>query len=254
MFCTALGVKTHYQKIGQGTPLVLLHGWGCTWEIWAPVIPQLSESFQLIIPDLPGFGKSEHASEGWSSKNYASWLNEFIKEAVGEKKFLLAGHSFGGKIASIYSAHFATKNLAQLFIVDASGLPDSLSEQKKLQQSIISVVPDFLKERIPFTIKQKIFTSLSASDDYLAATPYQKLVLKKVLSEYIAQDLEKIKIPTVVFWGIDDQATPIHQGEKFVELIPNATLILFQHSGHYPFIDETELFIQQILASAKTTP
>lgn len=55
---TAASVDTYYQKIGHGSTIVLLHGWRNSWQSWAPLIPELAKKYQLLIPDLPGFGKS----------------------------------------------------------------------------------------------------------------------------------------------------------------------------------------------------
>jgi pimeloyl-ACP methyl ester carboxylesterase len=76
--CT--GVQTHYQQIGTGTPLILLHGWGGSWESWHPIITQLSNDFQLIIPDLPAFGKSAEPLTVWDSADYANWLTNTLKK------------------------------------------------------------------------------------------------------------------------------------------------------------------------------
>lgn len=240
------GTTTHFQKIGQGPNLVLLHGWGCTWEIWSPVIARLSESFTLIIPDLPGFGKSEPAEQAWNSYQYAEWLEEFLHKTVAHQKFIVLGHSFGGKIASLYASYHANKNLRHLIILDASGLPDTLPKQKQLQQQLIAMVPDSVKNAIPFKLKQRIFKTLRASDDYLVATPYQKQVLRKILSEHLAKDLAKISVPTAIWWGKLDGATPLHQGQQFQAFIPHSTLTVFEKSGHYPFVDETEKFITEL--------
>lgn len=245
MFCTAYGVKTHYQKIGKGSPFVLLHGWGCTWEIWSPVIQSLSDTYELIIPDLPGFGASSHSEQAWDSYAYAEWLQDFIAQTVGHKKFQLLGHSFGGKVASIYAATYP-KNIEHLYIVDASGLPDPLPKEKLLQQSLVSIIPQFVKDAIPFSVKKKLFVKFQASDDYLVANPYLKKVLKLIFPEYIESELRKITTGTTVLWGQHDAVTPIHQGEKFASIIPNATLVRFAQSGHYPFIDESKKFIETV--------
>jgi pimeloyl-ACP methyl ester carboxylesterase len=67
--------------------------------------------------------------------------------------------------------------------------------------------------------------------------------LRKIVRENISHQLAQIELPSLVLWGKQDYTTPLEKGELFAELMPNAELVVFEQSGHYPFIDETELFM-----------
>src|SRR5471030_121812 len=121
MWTTAQKIKTHYQQIGQGKSLVFLHGWGCDWQIWSPIITELSKIYELTLLDLPGFGQSENPPTTWNSTNYSWLLKEIFKELQLEKSVLI-GHSFGGKISSIFAAQFP-QLITKLMLVDSAGLP-----------------------------------------------------------------------------------------------------------------------------------
>jgi pimeloyl-ACP methyl ester carboxylesterase len=236
-------VQTHYQQIGTGTPLILLHGWGGSWESWHPIITQLSNDFQLIIPDLPAFGKSAEPLTVWDSADYANWLANFIEKTVSEKKYYLAGHSYGGKVAAIFAAtakHLPTK----LIIIDASGLPDPLTTQQKLQQQVLSLVPSALKNAIPHTLKQKVLTGLHTSTDHLDSSFYQRQVLRQIVQENIQESLQKISTPTLIIWGEHDESTPLHQGQAFAKYVSKSCFEVIKNTGHFPFIDKTAEFIQ----------
>ena len=87
------GVKTNYQVFGEGKPFLILHGWGSNSDRWIPVAEQISKKgFKVIVPDLPGFGKSGALSMPWNTNKYISWLEQFVKE-LGLKEFYLLGHS-----------------------------------------------------------------------------------------------------------------------------------------------------------------
>ncbi|MEN8253061.1 MAG: alpha/beta hydrolase [Patescibacteria group bacterium] len=249
--------NTHYQKIGKKGPyLILLHGWGCDWQIWHGVIVELSKKHRLIIPDLPTFGKSEEPKEVWSLKNYVDWLQEFIELVIKDNKFILAGHSFGGQIASVYAARKnnsasprlrrASNNLEKLILVDSAGLADSLTFAKKLQTTLFGAIPEPIKHLVSNKFRRKILKLINSPTDHLDSSFYQRKVLKKVVCENIANHLINIETSTQIIWGRNDDATPLHQGEKFHRLIKNSKLEIFENSGHFPFIDEPIKFINTI--------
>lgn len=247
------GVDTHYQIIGHAKKvLILLHGWGCDWQIWAPVIPELSKHFQLIIPDLPAFGQSATPAEVWSSFDYSRWLANFIKDTVGTQPFSLGGHSFGGKIAAVYGAaqsQLSTEvGLTNLVIIDASGLPLALTPREQLVQSFSQLLPHGIKERLGRPLKAKVLQQLGVASDYQHANDYQQQVLKKIVRENIEEQLAQITTPTLVVWGANDDTTPLEKGRTFANHIPGANLLIMADSGHYPFVDETQKFVREITA------
>ena len=242
--------RTHYEIIGQGFPLVMLHGWGCDWQIWAPVIGKLSEKFQLIIPDLPAFGKSELNNEVWTSQEYVNWLDEFIQETVGTKKYFLLGHSFGGKIASLFVTHHQPKNLQHLIVVDSAGIPGTLTFSQEFTQTFFSFFPTFLKESLSSEHKAKVLTKFGISTDHLLSNPQQKRILRTTVREDIRPQLEKITVPTTIVWGEKDQETPVENAHEFHKLISKSKLEIFPNTDHFPFIQHPQKFssiIEQLL-------
>jgi pimeloyl-ACP methyl ester carboxylesterase len=238
---------THYQKIGTGTPLVLLHGWGCDWQIWSPVITELSKKFQLIIPDLPVFGQSDIGTQIWNSPQYAQWLSNFIDQAVGKKKFILAGHSFGGKIAALYAAaNSDSKKLKSLILIDAAGLPVQLTTREKTTQQLSGLLPKTLKKIISGSTKKRLLSKVGVASDYQEATAHQQAILRKIVREDISDQLVKIDHSTLIIWGVNDDATPIAKGRQFASLIDQAQLETF-NTGHYPFVEDPQKFIQTII-------
>lgn len=238
---TVFGVDTQYQVIGTGKPLVLLHGWGCNWVIWYPVITDLSKSFQLIIPDLPAFGESDLHSDDWNSFHYAQWLEVFIQKVVGKKKFILAGHSFGGKIAAIYAASMQPPALQQLVLIDSSGLLVPLPPIKQLQEKVIQLVPARLKRLVRGYFPKQLVQSLGAAD-YKAASTQQQIIFKRVVKENIEPIIPNISTPTTLVWGDADLDTPVQHAYQLEQLLPKATLQIFKGVGHFPFIERPAEF------------
>lgn len=255
MKTTLHAISTHYQIIGSGPTLILLHGWLCDWQIWSPVISTLSENFRLVLPDLPAFGQSAAGAPDWNSNHYAQWLAALIDETVpGGENFALGGHSFGGKISALYAARYASgsaKRLSHLFLIDSSGLPPALSPQAQAQQKLLTFVPDKLKQLIPARFKHRLLTATGSATDHFKSNEAQRILLKQIVREDITDVLPTITVPTTLIWGELDHETPLDQGQRFAALIPRARLEIFAQAGHFPFVDNPQRFISSITSTLK---
>ena len=118
---TVIGIKTFYIKSGQGKDtIILLHGWGQTHAFWKDAIEKLSMDYCVVSLDLPGFGESQEPTENWKLEDYAKFVYMFtIKLKISHP--IIIGHSFGGRIALMYSSlHFPIKKLV---LYSSGGLP-----------------------------------------------------------------------------------------------------------------------------------
>ncbi len=242
-------LSVHYQRIGEGRPLVLLHGWSCDWQIWQPVIQSLAADYQLILPDLPNFGSSAETPQVWSSQDYAQWLSGFIQKLKLDK-YYLGGHSLGGKIAAQYATNSARTQPQpeKLVLIDSAGLPDLLPWPRRLQKKLLKAIPIPLKELVPTKLKYKFLKWTHTATDHFFADNHQKAILEKIVEENIAQSLPKIEVETLIIWGRHDLATPLEHGQEFNRLIPKSLMVVFDNSQHFPFIDEPDKFIEVIQA------
>lgn len=259
MLTTLLETQTNYQFFQKknAPTLVLLHGWLQDWQCWSPVIGKLSEKYQLVIPDLPAFGKSTLGPDAagntmvWNSEQYARWLAVFIDSLSLSKTqpLVVLGHSFGGKIAAIATASYAdstTPPISGLVLVDSAGLPDPLSLTKKITQTMISAIPSFIKDTLAGPVKQTVLTTFKLSTDHLQSSPQQQKILEKIIRENISEYINKISVPSTLIWGAHDDATPIHQAKLFHIGLRNSTLHIFEKSDHFPFISQPTLFISTV--------
>lgn len=239
------GLETQYQRLGSGKPLILLHGWGCSWQTWQPVIQLLADHFQLIMPDLPNFGQSAQTKMAWSTADYSQWLNSFIK-AMKLDNFYLAGHSFGGKIVAEYASqtNFKHDQLQKIVLIDAAGIPNPLPFFRKVQKITLSLIPVPIKNLVPISLKHRLLKWTHSSTDLFFANDLQKEILKKTIKEDLRPQLQNIEVPALIIWGKNDLATPLWQAQEFKELIPNSQLIIFEKSAHFPFVDQTDQFIE----------
>jgi pimeloyl-ACP methyl ester carboxylesterase len=233
------GVSTEYQRIGKGPVLFFLHGWRCDWQIWSPLIQPLSQKYQLILVDLPAFGKSQEPAAVWNTSDFAVWLDEAIKTLSPNSPITLIGHSFGGKVAVQYLYQFPQNAVQQLVLFDSAGIPAPLSSQQQLQQIVFSFIPSFMKKAFGQRMKRKLLQRIGSATDHLDSTPLQRAILRRTIRESVATFLPQISLPTLVIWGKDDVDTPIDQARQFAALLPAAQLELLDNAGHFSFVDQT---------------
>jgi pimeloyl-ACP methyl ester carboxylesterase len=111
------GVKLHYLTAGQGSPLILLHGYAETSLMWKPIIPVLGERFTVIAPDLPGIGDSDIPAAGLDMKSAAIRIHDLAK-SLGVQQAEVVGHDIGLMVAYAYAAQFPTE-VTKLVLMDA---------------------------------------------------------------------------------------------------------------------------------------
>ena len=96
------GINIHYVTHGQGSPVILLHGWPEFWYGWRRVIPVLAEQFQVIAPDMRGFGYSDKPLSGYDSRTVADDIY-LLARSLGHLSVALVGHDIGVRIAYRYT-------------------------------------------------------------------------------------------------------------------------------------------------------
>jgi alpha-beta hydrolase superfamily lysophospholipase len=98
----ANGIRQHYLEAGNGPPVVLLHGFPETSYAWRHQIPVLARHYQVIAPDLRGYGETEKAASGYDKRNMANDLPELMK-ALEIRKIALVGHDRGARVATRFA-------------------------------------------------------------------------------------------------------------------------------------------------------
>lgn len=228
------GIDVYYKTAGKGSPLLILHGWGVSSLSWIkPGEMIASDSREVIIIDLPGFGQTAEPKSVWGNKDYANFVVNFVQQ-IGLEKFDILGHSFGGGVALRIAAEHG-RMVDRLILCDAAivrkerlGLRQKISKRlSKLGSKIISKTP--LK---PYF--SKAAAALSGNYDYYKASPFMKRVFQKVVSEDLAFLLPQVDAPTLVVWGEKDQATPIEDAFMIAEAIRGSELKVITGAGHGP--------------------
>ena len=230
------GLNFHYTVQGSGSPIVLMHGWGCNLTTLASIEKIAAESHTVYNVDFPGFGESEEPHEVWGVELYTQLIEKFI-EAEGIENPILLGHSFGGRVGILYSSRNKVK---KLILVDAAGVKPRRSLKYyfkvytyKLGKKLMPLI--YGKKGAQERIEQ--MRAKRGSSDYNNASPMMRAILSKVVNEDLKHCMPKISAPTLLIWGENDTATPLRDAQIMEKLIPDAGLVSFPGCGHYSFLD-----------------
>ncbi|MFA5228507.1 MAG: alpha/beta hydrolase [Candidatus Paceibacterota bacterium] len=225
------GIDLFYKIAGEGKPLLIIHGWGGGSFSWMRIIEELATNgFQVIVPDLPGFGKTESPKEIWGVGDYSKIIDDFIKE-LGIKEVSVLGHSFGGGIIT------KMKNIyGKIIFCDAAIVrKDRLSLRQRFSRFISRIGGKLIsKNFFAYRFFEKATYFISGTYDYYSANPLMKDIFKKVINEDLSSLVGEIKNPCLIIWGEKDKITPTEDAYFLKEQIANSELAIINNCGHNP--------------------
>jgi len=167
----------HYEVLGRGRPVILIHGWLGSWRYWIPVMQQLSANYRVYALDLWGFGDSQKNPTRYSLQSQVNLLTQFM-EKLGINKAALVGHSFGAAIAIAFARrHEALTSRvmtisAPLFAINADALPavPSGSAIKKATGTIPGVTQSSVSSGVASPLPS-VAVSTSSNATPISVTP-----------------------------------------------------------------------------------
>ena len=234
-------IDINITRQGEGEPVLLLHGWGCTGEIFKHIASVLSTAYTTYSFDFPGFGASGEPTEVWGVEKYTQMVEAFVKENGIERPALM-GHSFGGRVSIV----FASRNeVSRLVLVDAAGVKPKRPLKYYWKVYTFKAMKWLCNTFLPKEKAQAIIDSRrkgAGSSDYNNASPMMRAILSKVVNEDLTHLMPAIKAPTLLFWGNLDTATPLSDARTMERLIPDAGLVVAHGTGHFSFLENQGLF------------
>jgi 2-hydroxy-6-oxonona-2,4-dienedioate hydrolase len=253
-FIKILGYQIRYIKINNPESketIVLLHGLGASAERWSELLPFLSNDYNVIIPDIIGFGYSEKPLIHYHMDIFLKFLDEFFHKLEINNPIGI-GSSFGGQLILEY--YFKNKNFfKKMILVSPAGTHDKPT--LVLRQYIFSsLYPTYENtERAFKTMASKNYiVENSTVKDFVnrMRLPNAKhslistlLALRK--DNDFQNKLKQIDTPTLVIWGSDDTFIPIENLEYFKGILSVQTCIM-EDCGHSPFVEKPLLFYKII--------
>lgn len=241
-------IETTYLLSGHGEPVVFLHGAGAGAVTWYPTIHSISKNFQVVAPDIVGYGASDKPDAPYNRPYFSKWLKDFLKELKITKAHIV-GLSQGGAIAM----QFAIDNpqmVDKLVLVDSAGFGAKVSFLPLLGTLWMNCFPSSVANR--FNSRYLLHKPINRDPNH---SSYSIGVLKSTggkkafkqgrgaavskIPEALLQQIEK---ETLIIWGKDDQLFPVEYGEAAAKIIPYAKLHVIQDAGHLPLMDQPEIF------------
>ena len=209
----------------KGKDVVLLHGWGQNIEMMKPLGDNLQD-FRVTILDFPGFGESSMADHALTIYDYVEVLEELLKE-LKVKNPIVMGHSFGGRVAIVYSSRNDVDKLV-LF-----GAPCVRHERKSLKEKVLKGL-----KKLPGMNKfGEYMKKHIGSEDYRNASPIMRETLVNTVNEDLSEYAKKIKCPTLLIWGTSDTQAPIEEAKELETLLEDGALIELPGLTHYAYLE-----------------
>lgn len=259
------GGRVTYDRAGTGPPLLLLHGDGESGRSWSAVMPRLAERWDVIAPDLPGFGDSEgHVAP--SPEHLAAWVGDLL-DGLGVERAPIVGSSLGGLVA-VHVALAAPARVPALVLVDAAGL--GVAANPALGAAALPVVGELnaATAALPFAPEGRaearrllLFADPRQAPDWWRAET-RRLSRPDVVATSVAsrrltlapwgqrrvvlQDLRGISAPTLVVWGQGDLIFPATHGHAAVEHLPHGLLTVIPRCGHLPHVERPDRFLEAL--------
>lgn len=225
----------YYEVMGEGNPVVLVHGWLANIETMRPLANNLSKNFKVYMLDVVGFGKSDLPDHPLNSDQFGEFLRDFVNELHIENPILI-GHSNGGRMI-INAVGRGLINPRKVVLIDSAGLiPKRPLSYKikvaiaKIGKAVLSILPNSEK------LKEKLYAKVG-SEDYRNSAEVLRESMKIILNEDLSELLPNIKVPTLLFWGTLDTATPIADGRKMAKLIPDAGIVEYPGATHFSYLE-----------------
>ena len=260
------GSELYYRDIGTGTPVILIHGWPLSGDMWERQATYLAEhGARAIVYDRRGFGRSDQPWDGYDYDTLASDLNDLLEE-LDVTGATLVGFSMGGGEVARYLAQYGTERVSKAVLVSAvtpyllktEDNPDGVDGKifAEIEQNIRKDRAAFLKEFGPkFYGRSVVHHTVSEPElewtQAMALTGSLWSTLKTAKSwstTDFREDLKRINIPVLVIHGTSDHTVPIdNSGRRTVKLLPNATMSEYDGEPHGLFLTAADRLSEEIL-------
>ncbi len=243
------GLTIAYSRHGEGTPLVLIHGFPLDHSIWQDLIPHLEVEFEVILPDLRGFGMSASATEPYGMSDMADDIAGLLDHLeIGTTA--LAGHSMGGYVALAFASKYPQR-IRGFGLVSSQALADPPDRKQgryktaeDVQQKGVGVVVETMAPKL---------SAHPGVQDYargLIARQSSEGIIGALKAMAEREDgtsvLSALSVPITLVHGDADALIPIERAREIKSLAPAAHLTELPGIGHLPMMEAAEKTAQAL--------
>jgi pimeloyl-ACP methyl ester carboxylesterase len=249
--------------LGEGPPVVFVHGLSGSWQNWLEQLPVLAREHRVVAMDLPGFGYSPMPREEISIAGYARLLDGLLDE-LEIAAAAVVGNSMGGFIGAELAIAFPQR-VERLVLVSAAGLsthndPRTVHAMPALLrvQRIIAASAAWLASKSEEVVRRprlrkaalavvvshpsRLPAALAAEQLRGAGKPGFIPALEALIGYDVRDRLPQIACPTLIVWGERDRLITVKDADVFEELIPNSRKVIFEDTGHMAMLERPEAF------------
>jgi pimeloyl-ACP methyl ester carboxylesterase len=242
------GIKLRYKRAGSGAPLLLLHGWGGSIDSMRLIFDDFASDYTVVALDFPGHGESSLPPHAWGAADYGHCVLR-VMDALRLQRPHIIAHSHGGRV-TIQLATVHPGRVGKLVLVNSAGIRPPRSWRYYGRVGLAKTGKYLAKYcgRIGAVARERMYRAV-ASTDYANAGPLRETFVTLV-NEDLTPILHQISSPTLLVWGADDAETPLASAKIMERLIPQARLVVFQHAGHFAYLDQYgkfRLLVRQFL-------
>jgi pimeloyl-ACP methyl ester carboxylesterase len=257
----ANGLEIAYERVGQGPPLVFVHGAAEDGRVWRPQLAALADEFTVVAWDEPGAGRSSDVPADFSLADYASCLAAVI-EALGLGPAHVAGLSWGSTVVQeLYRHHpglVATLILIGAYAGWKGSLPaDEVAGRAESVRQMLAAPAEEFSPTLP---------GLFAGDPPAEFVPLLEEISADVrpvslktqlflMAEADHRDLlPRIAVPTLLIWGELDARSPLSVARQFNEAIPETELVVIPGAGHVSHLERPEQLNEAVRKFCRAHP
>ncbi len=255
------GLTIAYERVGQGPPVVLVHGAAEDHRTWTPQRAGLADEFTVVAWDEPGAGRSSDLPETFELADFADGLAALLR-ALDLGPAHVAGLSWGGTVAlELYRRH--PRLVATLVLIDTyagwrGSLPADEVRARVAGVRTMLAAPDAEFDPVPPGLfadgpPAELVPLLAAiTADVRPATLRHEL---EIMAETDLSDLlPHVAVPTLLIWGEHDVRSPLRVARQFEEAIPDTTLVVVEGAGHLSHLERPDRVNDAVRAFCRAHP
>lgn len=263
------GAEVNYAEIGEGEPILFVHGLGGCWRNWLENLPHFGRTHRAIALDLPGFGDSPMPSWQIDMPSYGRMIHDFCEKLGIDRVAALVGNSMGGFV-STEAVIEQPSRFEKLVLVSAAGISFAEAQGRRIEASV-----SLFEAAMAFLAgPRRVWLNRARGREFAFGRVfrYPNRVRPELLAEQMEPGLRapgfadairaiggydtrhrlpEIEIPTLVVWGLNDRVVPVEAAIGYHRLIPESRLELFERTGHVPQMERPARF-NQLLAEFLT--
>ncbi len=244
-----------YRHAGEGSPLVLLHGFLCDSRCWRHQLDDLSDQFSVFAWDAPGAGASSDPPETFTLTDWATLCAQFL-DVVGIERAIILGLSWGGLLAQEFYHLYPTRVSGLILAGSYAGWKGSLGASVAEQRLTrcwreSSLLPnEFVARWVPVEFFSEDVSEELSNEMAAVVSDFHpkgfRLMAQALADSDTSNLLPNINVPTLLLWGDKDRRSRLSVAEQFRSAIPNAELAILANAGHVSNMEQPREFNAQV--------